>query len=427
MSNDNIKVAYCVNHDPNAIASHYANHKDVVHAIEDIRVLAMMKIKLLVKKLRAEYPDCLIHLWASLECTNHSNAKGGLPRDQDSRTLANDLFRYIEAINPNTIWIENVREFMIWGPLDSKGKPIPELKAIDYRKWRDTIKSRYGYNYEHQLLNAADYGAYTNRVRYFAQFTKWGEPKPVWAKPTHSRDGKNGLRKHKPVKDILDFSNLGRSIFDGKTGGKKYSDNTFKRVLNGSKKNYPEFLTSYYGNGNSHSLLVPCNTLTTKDRFAFHYVHYDYSSLTTSSVNKPMGVLTTVPKPRIVTWLFDHQFGNKGNSIYKPAPTIIARQDKKPLYVANALFKQVRDRSLLASDDLPHERLLKHYMQANNILDITIRPLTIPEMLVIQGFPKNYILKGTVADRKKFIGNAVECNQAKVLFDAVYNSLTLSK
>lgn len=59
-------------------------------------------------------------LWASLECTNHSKAKGGMSRDADSRTLADHLFRYIEALDPDSVQIENVEEFLIWGPLEPK-------------------------------------------------------------------------------------------------------------------------------------------------------------------------------------------------------------------------------------------------------------------------------------------------------------------
>ena len=64
------------------------------------------------KKSKVQYPSASVVLWASLECTNFSKAKGGQPRDADSRTLAEHLFRYIEAIDPDYIQIENVEEFM---------------------------------------------------------------------------------------------------------------------------------------------------------------------------------------------------------------------------------------------------------------------------------------------------------------------------
>ena len=91
----NVKVIACVNHDTNAIESHKANHPDCLHLTEDVRDFkVVIALKRLVRKLREEHPGCLINIWASLECTNYSKAKGGLPRDADSRTLAEHLNMY---------------------------------------------------------------------------------------------------------------------------------------------------------------------------------------------------------------------------------------------------------------------------------------------------------------------------------------------
>ena len=106
-----------MNHDANAIASHAANHPDALHFTEDIRTLELSPLVAHVERMKKIYPDALIVLWASLECTNFSKAKGGQPRDADSRTLAEHLFRYIEAIDPDYIQIENVEEFMSWGDI----------------------------------------------------------------------------------------------------------------------------------------------------------------------------------------------------------------------------------------------------------------------------------------------------------------------
>ncbi|MBD5585904.1 MAG: DNA cytosine methyltransferase, partial [Clostridia bacterium] len=118
------KVIACVNHDANAIASHAANHPDAMHFTEDIRTLELSPLVAHIRKCRAENPGALVVLWASLECTNFSKAKGGQPRDADSRTLAEHLFRYIEAIDPDYIQIENVEEFQSWGDVDENGRPI---------------------------------------------------------------------------------------------------------------------------------------------------------------------------------------------------------------------------------------------------------------------------------------------------------------
>lgn len=114
-------------------------------------------------------------------------SKGGQPRDADSRTLAEHLFRYIEAIEPDYIQIENVEEFMSWGEVDENGKPISMDKGKSYLRWVRNVK-RYGYNFEHRILNAADYGAYTSRKRFFGIFARKGLP-IVFPEPTHCKMG----------------------------------------------------------------------------------------------------------------------------------------------------------------------------------------------------------------------------------------------
>ncbi len=185
------KVIGCVNHDTNAIASHAANHPDALHFTEDIRTLELSPLVEHVARMRKQYPDALIVLWASLECTNFSKAKGGQPRDADSRTLAEHLFRYIEAIKPDYVQIENVEEFMSWGDLDKNGKPISKDAGRLYQKWITTVRN-YGYKFEHRILNSADYGAYTSRKRFFGTFARPELP-IAWPKPTHAKNPQKNL------------------------------------------------------------------------------------------------------------------------------------------------------------------------------------------------------------------------------------------
>ena len=136
------KVIACVNHDANAIASHAANHPDALHYTEDIRTLELGPLTAHAARMRRQYPDAFVVLWASLECTNFSRAKGGLPRDADSRTLAEHLFRYIEALNPDYIQIENVEEFMSWGDLDERGKPVSRATVPEMDRQRAGLRVR---------------------------------------------------------------------------------------------------------------------------------------------------------------------------------------------------------------------------------------------------------------------------------------------
>lgn len=176
LANANAKVLACVNHDPEAIKCHEKNHPDCLHLTEDVRDFnVVLKIKALVQQQKLIEPNCIINIWASLECTHFSKAKGGLSRDADSRTLADHLYKYIEQLDPDYIYIENVREFLTWGKLDENGKPLLADKGNDYRRWCEAIKF-YGYDYEYDLLNSADFGAYTSRERYFGVFARIGMP-----------------------------------------------------------------------------------------------------------------------------------------------------------------------------------------------------------------------------------------------------------
>lgn len=217
------KVIACVNHDANAIASHAANHPDALHFTEDIRTLELSPLVAHVERMKKIYPDALIVLWASLECTNFSKAKGGQPRDADSRTLAEHLFRYIEAIDPDYIQIENVEEFMSWGDMDENGKPISKDKGRCYEKWKRNVR-KYGYDFDWRILNAADYGAYTTRKRFFGEETS----------PKVSNSPKIGKEEFKPFDRVLVrqsksdkweamlFSNYTSEIHRYRCGGMNY-------------------------------------------------------------------------------------------------------------------------------------------------------------------------------------------------------------
>lgn len=516
------KVVACVNHDANAIASHAANHPDALHFTEDIRTLELSPLVAHVERMKKIYPDALVVLWASLECTNFSKAKGGQPRDADSRTLAEHLFRYIEAIDPDYIQIENVEEFMSWGDMDEKGHPISKDKGRCYEKWKRNVR-KYGYDFDWRILNAADYGAYTTRKRFFGIFAKRGLP-IVFPEPTHCKDGKNDmfgrLEKWKPVKEVLDFSDEGESIFCRKkplaektleriyaglikfvAGGKdafivKYNSmsrtgryqapsvdepcpvvatqgrlalakvNFLSKQFSGQPdsknisvegpagtitcKDHHAFVSAYYGNGHNHSVELPAPTVTTKDRLALVnsvFIDNQYGTGKPTSIEQPVGTVTTVPKFNMVSckpWIMNTAFSNVGSSIEQPSQTItanrkwhylmnpqfasaggsvnnpcftlIARMDKMPPYlveVEGGIGIQVR------SNDSPMTIKIKEFMALYGIIDIKMRMLRIAELKKIMGFPEDYVLIGPQSDQKKFIGNAVEVNMARVLCEAI--------
>lgn len=124
------KVVVGINHDRVAIESHAANHPDTVHFIEDFTTLDPHKLVGIIEAAKMSYPNAKVLFWASAEYTHHSKAKGGLPRDADSRSLPEHIERYVEILHPDIIGVENVVEFIDWGPIDENGKPIKEQKEF---------------------------------------------------------------------------------------------------------------------------------------------------------------------------------------------------------------------------------------------------------------------------------------------------------
>lgn len=488
------KVIIGINHDPIAIASHAANHPDTVHFVEDFTTLDPNKLIGIVAAAKEQYPNAKVLFHASAECTHHSKAKGGLPRDADSRSLPEHIERYVQVLHPDIISVENVVEFIDWGPLDENGKPVKAQKGIYYNAWRDTLIG-HGYTYQYARLNAADYGAYTSRVRYFGIFAK-DNTNIAFPKPTHAKNGANGLLPWKPVKDVLELDIEGDSIFNR---SKPLVDATLMRIIAGlerfvlqgnsdfmlkynsmsqrktykapsvdepcptiscqsrigvvrahflsqaysgrpADKNFAidrpaktittvdhhQMVTAYYGHGYNSSVDEPCGTLTTKDRFALvtsRFFDEQYGNGRATSIQNPCGTLTTNPKQSLVSahWLLNPQYSNKGASIKKPCFTLIARMDKMPPYLVTAKNGSVQIK--INDSDTATMRQLKEMCNTYSIVDICMRMLLIDELLRIQGFGDNYKLKGTKADMKKFIGNAVECTQAQVLAEAISNTI----
>jgi DNA (cytosine-5)-methyltransferase 1 len=338
------KVIACVNHDANAIASHAANHPDALHFTEDIRTLGLSPLVAHLEKMKAEYPEALVVLWASLECTNFSKAKGGKPRDVDSRTLALHLFKYIEAINPNYIQIENVEEFTTrsWTKSDKDGKALTDNS--DYLQWVEHVKS-YGYTFKYRILNAADYGAYTSRKRFFGIFAK-NELPIAFPNPTRSKTGGKNLfdtiKKWKAVKDVLDFSDEGESIFNRK---KPLSDKTLERICAGlikfvarGKDKWMLKYNSINGETGKHippSVDEPCPVVACQSRLGVvqaKFLSKYYSGHPESknfSVEEPAHTVTPIDHHALINASFIQQ-RNSGNPSHKvasvehPARTITA-------------------------------------------------------------------------------------------------------
>ena len=324
-----IHVSWALNHDPIAIKTHAANHPETKHYQADIRTQNVKEL------------DPVDVLWASLECTNHSKAKGGKDKEIGSFTLGWELIRYVVHCSPDYLYIENVPEFVRWGELKD-GKRVKGKEGLEYLKWIKAIKDLGYVNYDKRFLNAADYGCPTRRIRYFGVFSKPGFP-IVWPTPTHAeKENMFGLPKWKPCRDYIDLTNEGKSIFGRET--RPLVNNTLRRLAGGIKIFAPElyFIMSYYGNGdNCQSVNKPLNTITTKDRqclvkveklqFIQDYCHQDRYDLP----DRPISTLLTWQTKQLITvekkqFIAKYYNGDRKNGKYQhhcqaitePYPTI---------------------------------------------------------------------------------------------------------
>ena len=466
------RVIACVNHDPNAIASHSANHPGTLHFTEDIRTLDTTPLVQHTIREKQKTPGALVVLWASLECTNFSKAKGGQPRDADSRTLAEHLFRYIDTIQPDYIYIENVEEFMCWGDIDENGKPISKDKGRRYMQWVMNICKRH-YTFAHAILNSADYGAYTSRSRFFGIFAKNNLP-IVFPEKTYCKGGRKDmfgeLKQWKSVRDVLDLQDEGASIFSRK---KPLADRTLERIyaglikfvaggknafivkynsMNQSGRYTPpsidepcpvvatqnrlglakvQFLSKQYGGepaGKNISIDEPSGTITCIDHHAIatakFLTTYYGGNKNAQSIEAPAPTLTTKDRIAVITtekqprqFLMNPQYKSAGGSIEKPCFTLIARMDKTPPHLIST--EEGKAVIVIYKNDTPAMVKIKEFMALYGIADIKMRMLNVKELKRIMGFPENYTLIGTQTEQKKYIGNAVEVTMSKALCEAL--------
>ena len=232
-------VDIAINHDPEAIKMHKANHPNTKHYCENVWAVDPMKAC-------KGHPVALA--WFSPDCKHFSKAKGGKPKDKNIRGLAWVALRWAGLVRPRVIMLENVEEFKTWGPLNRRHHPIKSKQGETFRRFVQQLRDL-KYEVEFQELVAADYGAPTMRKRFFMIARCDGKP-IVWPEPTHgpadSEAVKAGLLKpYVGTYTQLDFSLPCPSIFDtSEEIKKKYgiravrplAPKTMKRIARGLKK-----------------------------------------------------------------------------------------------------------------------------------------------------------------------------------------------
>lgn len=322
-----MKVKWVLNHDKTAIRTNVFHHKDIKHYWADVYAQDEHEM------------ESVDFIWASIECTQHSRAKGGGEKNMGSYTMGYELVRYIKHLHPKIIGIENVPEFKKWAPVDANGNPDKNRTGEEFERWKKTIMDL-GYDYTESIRNAADDGIPTRRVRYFAFFTQRGlNIEFSWPEHTHSKTGTDGKKKWIACKSFLNLEEEGRSIFGRE---KPLCQNTLKRIAGGIRKFAPElhFIFQYYGTGdNVQSVEKPLNTVTTKDRHVFvsyeklkfiqDHCHQDHYC----GVDEPISPQLTRQNKQLIT--VDKQFvgdyytrDNTAHSIEGPINTITTENSK---------------------------------------------------------------------------------------------------
>lgn len=436
-------VDIAINHDEKAILMHEHNHSQTDHyhaSVWDVDPREAVQGK------RVQLA------WFSPDCKHFSKAKGGRPVAKEIRGLAWVAIRWAATVKPAIIMLENVEEFITWGPVVN-GKPCPKRKGKTFKAFTRALE-RLGYNVEYKTLKACDYGAPTIRKRLFMVARRDGNP-IIWPKPTHGPS----LQPYRTAAEIIDWSIPCPSIFERK---RPLAENTLRRIAKGLEKfvfkNPDPYIvrighTGFGGDGMQYAIDKPLTTITSKNEHCLIAPILDrqFGTGAGASVEQPTG--TIMPegcgKTALVSAFIAKHFGGQtGAAINTPFPTITQRGTQNQVVTAT-LGAQYSNHS----QDV-RAFLMKYYGEGGQwqslkdplhtvptksrfglvsiagedcqIVDIGMRMLTPRELYRAQGFPDCYSwgnLTKTEAIAK--CGNSVSPPVAKALVQANINSASI--
>lgn len=398
-------IDYAINHDPEAIAMHRANHPRTHHFCESVWDVSPRDIA-------RGRPVGLA--WFSPDCTFHSKARGGKPfRERDParrrRGLAWIVIPWIKATRPRVIMLENVEEFADWGPLLPDGRPCPLRRGLTFRRWHRQIENL-GYQIDMRELRACDYGAPTTRKRLFVIARCDGE-EIVFPEATHGP----GLQPYRTAAECIDWSIPCPSIF---TRERPLAEATLRRIARGVMRyvvNNPRpFIVPYYsttspGADRIASIDAPLPTQTTANRFAL----IAPSIINTRNgervgqaprvrdIQEPLPTVTAIGSQGalVAAFLARHYGGheNDGSSLTIPMHTITTK-DHHALVAAFLLKYYGTDQDPRIDEPLgtvtTRDRfgLVTVHGEQYRIVDIGMRMLTPRELFNAQGFRHDYII-----------------------------------
>lgn len=384
-------VDIAINHDPEAIRMHKANHPNTKHYCENVWA---------VDPVRACGGHPVALAWFSPDCKHFSKAKGGKPKDKNIRGLAWVACRWAGLVRPRVIMLENVEEFKTWGPLNRRHHPIKSKQGKTFEKFVQQLTDL-GYEVEFRELVAADYGTPTMRKRFFMIARCDGKP-IVWPEPTHgpadSEEVKAGLLKpYVGAWTQIDFSKPCPSIFDtseeikekyGIRAVRPLAQKTMDRIARGLKKfvldnpepfivkpdNIIPTLIQYHSETSKdevrgQTIEDPIMTVDSSNRYGLvtSFLSKFYKSGTGQDLREPLHTITTSPGHfgEVRAFLIKYYGDATGQDIEKPLDTVTTK-DRFGLVTIEGVDYQ--------------------------IVDIGLRMLEPRELYGCQGFPDDYII-----------------------------------
>lgn len=445
-----------INHSRHALSVHALNHPQTIHLVEDVWSASLRRAA------RGRPVDAL---WMSPDCTHHSRALGGKPRENDRRGLAEVVFQWLdEGVLPRVIFLENVEEFEGWGPLGADGRPIPERKGEMFQAWVRRLEG-YGYQVEWRSLSACDYGAPTTRRRLYLIARRDGQP-IRWPEPTH---GPGRRKPWRTAAECIDWSIPAPSIFERT---RPLAEATQRRIAAGLVRfvleaKEPFILDCEEGEDGSWRIVgphvmvnntnnrpkdvrSPVPTITTGNRnylvspylvqtgfgeregqaprvadiqeplggvvaggikrgLCAAFLAKHYTGVVGHGMDRPLGAVTTVDHHSLCTATLapEEEAGARRVAAFLTTyyGTAIGQSPADPLATVTT-----RDRFGLVTVTLEGQPYV--------VVDIGMRMLQPRELARAMGFPDSYVLKGTKTQQVADIGNAVCPDVAQALVAA---------
>ncbi|MGO8695967.1 MAG: DNA cytosine methyltransferase [Rectinemataceae bacterium] len=408
-----------VNHWQVAIETHRMNYPQARAYCQDLATLNPLDV--------FGARDHVDLLWASPECTHHSNARGGRPRSEQGRASAWLILKWLSELYVRRVILENVPEFLNWGPLGADGKPLASGKGKMFEAFISALKAM-GYRVDHRLLCAADYGDPTTRTRFFLQAVR-GSGRIVWPEPTHAETpGLFGRSAWIPARDVIDWSIKGESIFNRP---RPLAPATMRRIEAGIRRYWGEwaepFIVVLYGSSTVRDLDRPLPTVTAgSGHFCLvepflvpFYGERSGQNPRTHGISEPV---PTIPasgggKFGIIEPFILHQDApGRPRGMGEPIPTIRGRNGHglvEPFIVKYYGQGEAAPIRIPLSTVTTKDRFA--LIEGFAGLDITFRMLQPHELAAAQGFPAGYRFSGGKQDQVKQIGNAVPVGTARAL------------